>query len=424
MLILFISTTLTLTLTFSSPANIQPSAAHNIRPLTLESCIKAALKNHPSIQAFQRMEESKSALSKSLEAQTYPGAEFNFRSTGYKYSPYNYRTLESTLNFTWDLGKWKGKLKELGIAGEVIARFQSRQNELKLIYQVKQAYFNLLLARQELQIARLSEKYLEHHLDVSQKLFKLGQISKLDLFFTQSELAAARENILVAGSNVDEGQIQLSNLTGLKIASTNSLSLQKNFPSPQNISPATLIYEAERYNPAISIFNQQIQISKLQKKLIQSSRLPQIYVGGGYVMDNDPTSGGNYAALIGGLQFPVFDWGMRKNKGLAFDLQSGSLAAARDAFLLELQTELQRLATRMEHFKNLLILKEKTVQKAQETYDYTEISYQSGIATNTEVLLAQKALIAAKVSKEKVALTIRQIQAEIELLIGKIGVKP
>jgi len=97
LLILYISTILTFTLTFSSPANIQPSIAQNIRPITLESCIKAALKNHPSIQAFQGMEDSKSALSKSLQAQTYTGAEFNFRSTGYKYSAFPRNISQETL---------------------------------------------------------------------------------------------------------------------------------------------------------------------------------------------------------------------------------------------------------------------------------------------------------------------------------------
>lgn len=424
MLSLFLSTSLIFTLALSPTGSVQSLSPPDNQPLSLEYCLKAALKNHPSIQAFQKMEESKSALSKSLEAETYPGLEFNVQSSAYKYSPYNYRTLESSLNFIWDLGKWKGKLKEVGIAQELIAKFQSRQNEFKLAYEVKQVYFDLLSARQELQIARLSEKYLKHHRAVSQKLFRLGQIDKLDLFFTQSELAAARERILLALARVDEGQIQLSNLTGLKISGKDYLRLQKNISLPINQTAASLLAEAKKFNPTFSIINQQIQISRLQKRLILSSRWPKLFVGGGYVLNNDPTSGGSYGALFGGLQFPVFDWGRRSYKGLSFQLEGKSLEATRDAFLLELKTELTRLSKRMEYFNNLLILKEKTASQAQETYDYTERSYQSGIATNTDVLLAQRSLIAAKVSKEKVLLAIRQIQADIEFLIGKTGAKP
>lgn len=379
----------------------------------------AAQENHPSVQAFQKLQESKAVAAKSLQAQAYPGVDLALQGADYHFSDYRYNTLANRLNLVWDMGKWLSKLKKLGITAEYIAKLQARQNKLKLLYRVKQAYFNLVSARQEMNIVRLSEIYLSHHLGVTQKLFKLGQIDRLDLYFTQSGLAAAREKILAANSEIDAWQIQLANLTGLTISSGDSLILD-GLSSSQNFSTDTLLSVALRHNPAISIMDQQIKIIDLQKKLVRNSRLPKLFVSGGYILDNDPTSGGDYATISGGLSLPILDWGIRKNKAQTFQLASESLEATKQAFFIELRTNVQQLVSRLKHFRKLVSLKEETMQQAQKTYDYTELNYQAGIATNTEVLLAQKALIAAKVSRERVILRLYLIEAQIENLIGKL----
>lgn len=402
--------------------NVSPLFARTPRIFTLKKCIEAALKNHPSPAALRKMQESKAADTKSLRGETLPELDFSFRGANFFYDPYRYRTISHQLRLTWDVGKWIGKLKEIGITEEQIARFRSRQNRLDLIFRVKQTYFRLITAREELRIARLSERYLQHHLEVSRQLFRLGQIDRLDLYFTQSELARTREKILAAQSEVDSYRIQLSNLTGVSIASDDSL------PAPDELYPTaafpvdTLLVRALRYNPGIAILNRQIELAGLQANLIRKSRLPKIYIGGGYIFDNDPTSGGNYGTISGGLQFPVLDWGNRKHKARAIRLKAASLKLTRDAYILELRTRLESLVTRLDHFGKMLNLKEETIRQAQKTYDYTERNYRAGIASNTEVLLAQKALTEAQISREKLIFTLHLIESQIENLIGQSGV--
>ena len=413
---------LVLILIFDLSANVHPLSAQAVRILSLKSCVEAALKNHPSITEFRKMEESKVVKVKSLEKQNYPMLDFISQGVDYGYTGYKYRTFENRVNFVWDLGKWIGKLKDLGIAEEKIAEYKSRLNRLNLVYQVEQAYFNLVSYIEETRIARLSEAYLKHHLNITQKLFSLGQINRLDLYFTQSELASARERVLAVSSESDRWRIQLSNLTGLKITSKDSLILIHQFPMGDNLSSDSLFAVILQKNPMLLIWSQQIRMAALQEKLVKSSRFPKIYFGGGYVFDNDPTSGGNYWVLSGGIQFPLFDWGMRKNKAETFHLKNESLKAARKAFLLELRTDIEQLVSQVNHLRSLLLLKEKTIQQAQKTYDYTEMNYQAGIATNTDVLLAQRALTAAKVSREKIILTIQITYSQINTLLGQAGV--
>ncbi|MFQ6114836.1 MAG: TolC family protein [bacterium] len=93
----------------------QSLAAQSVKWLSLNACIEAALKNHPSLQAFKKMQESKAAAAKSLQAQAYPELEFIFQGSNYHYNDYRYRTFDNRLNLVWDMGKWQGKLKKIRI---------------------------------------------------------------------------------------------------------------------------------------------------------------------------------------------------------------------------------------------------------------------------------------------------------------------
>ncbi len=394
----------------------QPSGS-----LTLNRCIRAALKNHPSVKAFQKTRESQAAATRSLQGESLPRLDFLFRGNEFFYQPYTYRTLNSQLFLVWDLGKWIGKLREIGATEEEIARLRSRQNQLELIFRVKQAYFRLVAARETLDITRISEKYLRHHLQISRQLFHLGQIDRLDLYTTERELARVRENILAAEAEVDAYRIELANLTGLPVAATDSLSVPPDFHSGITLAPDSVLLTRLSQNPTLTILERQMQQARLQANLERKSRFPRLYLGGGYTFDNDPTSDGNYGSIAGGLQLPILDWGKRRQRAQSFRLQAQSLQATRKALLLELRTRLQALLTRLHHFTRMLAFKEETIRQAQKTYQYTELNYRAGTTGNTEVLLAQKALFEARVSREKLVYTLHLIEAQIENLIGQAG---
>ncbi len=387
--------------------------------ITLKTCIDSALVNHPSVDSFRKMEESKTANTMSLENELLPELDYIFHGGYNVYNEYEYRTLSNQLQFVWDMGKWTGKLQQTGIAEEKIAGYKSLQNKLDLIYRVKHAYYRLINAKKTLNIAKLSESYLEHHLSVNKKLYDIGQIKRLDFYFTQAALSRAKEEVLAAQSEIETWQIELSNLTGFNISSSDSLETPEEFSFGKNYSVDSLLEEARQFNPAISILDQQIELANVQANLIGSSRMPKIYLGGGYVFDSDPTSGGNYNTINGGLLIPVFDWGARSNKSQSLILKAEAIKSTKQTLLLELETKLKSLVNRMNNLKKLLALKDTSIAQAQKTYELTLINYKAGISTNTDVLLAQKVLIESKASKEKLIFTLYEIKLQIENLIGK-----
>jgi len=241
----------------------------------------------------------------------------------------------------------------------------------------------------------------------------------LDFYSTQAGLSRAKENVLAAQSEIETWQIELSNLTGLNISSSDSLEMPEKFSFTKNYSVDSLIEEAKQFNPALSILDKQIELEKIQANLIQNSRMPKVYLGGGYVFDSDPTSGGNYSTITGGLLIPIFDWGTRSNKVQSIQLTAGSIKSTKQTLLLELKTKLKTLINKMENVKKLLSLKETSIKQAQKTYDLMLINYKAGISTNTEILLAQKALIDLKISKEKLIFSLYEIESQIENLVGK-----
>jgi outer membrane protein TolC len=411
-----------LILTFSLIIQIS-AQPQNVKIIFLKECIDSALVNHPSLKAFKKVQESKAANTKSLKNQLLPELEFTTQSQYNIYKGYSYGTLDSRFRFVWDMGKWTGELQKAGITEEKIAQFQSQKNRLDLIYRVHVAYYNLINDLETLRIAKNSESYLEHLLAVNKKLYSIGQIKQLDYFSTQSELSLALENVLAAESEIESSKMRLSKFTGFNLSLTDSLEVPKEHELLRNLSIDSLLSEAHRFNPALKILDKQIELEKIRANLIKNNRMPKIYLGGGYVFDNDPTSDGNYGAISGGLLIPIFDWGARSYQVQSVQLKAESIKSVKQTLLRELKTELELLTNRIANIKKLLLLKDNSIKQAKKTYELTLINYKTGISTNTEVLLAQKAYMESKVSKEKVIFTLYKIESQIENLIGKPEVR-
>ncbi len=359
-----------------------------------------------------------------MRAEQLPQVDFSTTAGAFRFSPYHYRTFQNGLELTWEAGKWFGRLADLGIVGENLARLRARENQLKLAFEVKQAFYQLAQSRQMLRVARVSETYLRHHLSVSKSLFRVGQIDRLDLFRTQARLSEARETIAAAQNRCDQWRIQLKNLTGLALSQKDSLVLPPEKAEVRDISPDTLLAQARRTNPALKLLDQEIRRAALRERLVRASRLPALTLSGGFVFDNDPTSGGNYAVLQGGLRLPLVDWRRRKNQIQVLQLRSASLRETQKALSLEIRTHIEKLLTRLRYLNGLKALKEKTLSEARQAYFLTEKTYRAGAATNTDVLLAQKEWIQARLSRETLDVQIRLTQAELDFWVGKTGVLP
>ncbi|NOY78450.1 MAG: TolC family protein [Calditrichaeota bacterium] len=390
--------------------------------LTLRRCLKAVLARHPSVFAYRKVEEQKAAESRRLRAETRPQLDYALTTGAYHYSPYHYRILENTVVLTWNLDKWLGKLSEIGMTEESIAKIRARQNRLRLAFEVKQAFYRLTQARQERRIAQMSKAYLQHHLEISRGLFRLGQIDQLDLYRTQANLSASEEAVAAAENDCRQWQIQLQNLTGLTISERDSLVLPVSRWTPADISPDSLLAAAKRGNPALAVLDEQIQQTQIRERLVRASRFPTAALSGGFVFDNDPTSGGNYAVVQLGLQLPLVDWHQRKNQAQAFRLHRESLEETRKTLLLDIRTQIEKLLAQLGYLENLETLKARTLLQARKAFFLTENSYQAGVASNTDVLLAQKEWIQTRLAQEEVRLQMRVVQAELDLLIGRMGV--
>lgn len=401
----------------------KPAQAQAHRIITLKQCIDSALVNYPSLQAFKKIEESKAANTKSLKSQLYPELDFSSQSQFNTFRDYNFRTFDNRLQFVWDMGNWKSDLQKYGITEEKIVRFQSRENKLNLIYSVRAAYFNLLKNKRTLIIAKQSVLYLKHLFEVNEKLYRLGQIKSPDYFATKSELLNAQGIELNAESEVENSRIELSKLTGIKIKLRDSLEAPAGIKFTKSYSVDSLIAEAEKSNPALQILNEQIKLEKIRTELIKNSRMPKFYLGSEYVFDNDPTSDGNYGVISGGVLIPVFDWGRRSNEIQSVRLKTESIKFFRKTLLYEMKAKLELLVNKISTVKNLLVLKSNLIKQSEKSYEVALTNYKAGILTNTDVLLAQKALTEAKASEEKLIFTLNEIEAQIENLVGKPEVK-
>jgi len=392
--------------------------SQNRNVIKLNDCIKAAIVNYPSLSSSRKLIESKVAKLKSIQSRILPQLDFISHGEYDAFNSYGFGIFDNRIQLSWNSGDLFGKLERTGITEEKIARINALKIKLDLIYRVKMSFYQFAVAGEKLKALRLSEKLLERQREINKKLYKLGQIKLTDYYFTQTSLSRAKELILKEETEVENYRIQLESLTGLNIGKKDSLTFNIKF-SVFKHSFDSLFSRAKQFNPALAILNNQIKLAEINANLINAGKLPTIYLQGGYVLNNDPTSGGNYSVISGGLRVPLADWGKRKYRATEFKLKAASIKFARLTLLKEIKVRLKKLVNEFLTTEKLIKLKEATISEAIKTYKLTLINYKAGIASNTDALIAHKAWLFLRISREKLILKLFNIQSEIEYLIGK-----
>ena len=284
-----------------------------------------------------------------------------------------------------------GSIQSSKIGSELIA-LQNQKNEEQLTYEITNLYYNA-------QILRYQVAFLEDNLTNAKKLLQNTQ--------------ALKDQLLAKGTDVSKVQLQVEQLTNQReqILSKygqvlNALKILVGIPLSQNLEVEKSIINttAPVYEQAATL---DMRIIEKQNALLQSelstfknSRLPSISLYGSYGVtgfgyDKTPNEFLKfYPVSFAGLQlsYPLFNGTVTrqkisqkkleiKNKELQADLTSDQTA-------LYIETAHQQKSIAQRSVETTLA----QVQLAQSIYDQTILQQKHGVASLTEVLLADNAL--------------------------------
>jgi outer membrane protein len=302
----------------------------------------------------------------------------------------------------------------------------TKLTEEDVINQVSQAYYNVLITREQVGFQQTNVKNLEQLVTTTQAQFENGLAKKIDLDRIKVNLTNARTRLTSLKNQLDIQQQQLKMLMGMPL--DGSISLQ---PVPltdlEQVSVEAPAIEPFRAGDLLQmrLLDVQERLYRYQKKAYQAEYYPRLSLFANYsynavsnefdFLKKNGTSVDYDMSTIGvRLNIPIFDGFARRARVAQGSIDLYKLEKQREYTMLQLNTVYESARTQMINSMNTIRLQKENMQLAQEVYYSSKQNYDLGLATLTDLLNAETSLVEAQNSYAQ-ALLAYQV-ARIEML--------
>lgn len=186
------------------------------RALTLEQCINIAVGQNPLVlSAFQQYQAS---LARIKQAKALPQPSLDYDSD-LQPTLFNFKNqAETYVGGSWSL-EFPGKRQLRGkIASKESDELMQEIELLKLdiVFQVKQAFYSLLLAQEKLRYAELDLELAQDFLNKAEVKHSAGDVAKVEVLRAQVEAAKAANEVRTAKNGVRLNKAMLNFLLARK----------------------------------------------------------------------------------------------------------------------------------------------------------------------------------------------------------------
>ncbi|HDZ87562.1 MAG TPA: TolC family protein, partial [Nitrospirae bacterium] len=189
--------------------------------LNLSRCLEIALNNHPDIAAAVNTVGVNQSRRGRAKANYYPQIGV---SSGYsRYSPASGTTKQSFDEYTgsvtlkqniYDFGKTSTQvdIRRLNLNS---SRSDLKNTSEQIIFNVRQAYYGVLKARRNRDVAAETVRQFQQHLEQAKGFYAVGTRPKYDVTKAEVDLGNAKLKLLIAGNALRTAKADLNNAMGI-----------------------------------------------------------------------------------------------------------------------------------------------------------------------------------------------------------------
>jgi outer membrane protein TolC len=296
--------------------------------------------------------------------------------------------------------------------------------ELKVIEQVKRAYFDLYFVQKAIEETRQLEKPLEDVIDIAKTKYEtsVGNAGLESVFQAQVELAKLKTDLV----NLEEGWRQAR----ARLAGVLHLPPRTHIEALGTINRGrvqdeveTLVGLAESCQPAYEATRLELARDRAAVDLAQREYWPDVTTSFNWYEMSDggisPVSNGRDAFSIGvGVNLPIYH---RRFNAAVDEAENKLCATARryDAVRDQFQTEIETLYAQFRrHDRTLGILQSDIVPRAEETLKLILASYRAGRADFQQLMDVYRTLLRYRVDLHRHLALSQQAPASLERAVG------
>ncbi len=406
--------------------------------LTLQQCLDIAAKIQPSIIASQYTININQARVGEAQSNYYPqisadasysrikpltGAQAAVTTgvTGVSLSnpraSFNQYSGSLSVNqLIYDFGKTKSQvqIQKLNLDS---SRSDLETSVEQVAFNVRQAYYGLLQAQRNRDVAEDTVKQLQQHLDQAKGFYEVGTHPKFDVTTAEVNLSNGTLNLIKAETALKIAKVTLNNAMGVPDAPEYSIEDNLAFVKyPITFDEALRKAYGDRPD---------LQSLVLKRK---AAEMNVEFQKTGYY----PILTGNAAYNVGGEDFPL-EKGWNVGAAVSFPIFNGFITkklveeakanvsvfrANEETLKLSILLDVQQAYLNLTNAENSISTAELTVKQAQENLDIANGRYAAGVGNPVEVTDAEVTLTNAKTSYIQALYNYKVSEASLEKAMG------
>ena len=390
----------------------------------LEQCIALAMEKHPGIRAAAgtlKVHESRVGQAK---ANYYP--QLNLSSGYQRIGPTSppgesrdaYSQYSSNINLgmtLFDFGKTSAQV-DIQTFNLNASRSDYESVKDQTVQNVKNAYYNLLQAMKNRDVAMDTLKQFQQHLDQARAFFRIGTKPKFDVTKAEVDLGNARLNVLKAENAVSAARITLRNVTGIhddRFRIVDNLVFQK-----KDLAFTDVLNAAYTNRPDLRSAVAKRQAAERSIDLAQKDYYPTLSGSAGYGFSGTDFPLGRGWNAGATLSFPIFSGLSTLHRVEEAKANLEVLAANEESIRRAIRLEAEHAYLGCQDAAEQIAMAEMTVQQARENFELAEGRYRAGVGNSIEVADATIILNNARANLNTALYHYKIAQAALEKSIG------
>ena len=389
--------------------------------VTLEECIREALRRNPDANAAAIRVEAARAMISEADSTYFPqlsvagGYAVTDNPTQAFMMQLNQRNLDimapdfdpndpgNTDNLRlsaelkyriYDFGQ-RRMMSESAALGADAVNLQLAAIRNELIYQITRGYFSILQALDYVTVQQETIRSFEESLQVARDKYKAGTVVKTDVLNLEVALVQAREDLIRARNSMDLAIVALNTGIGYDFVTRESLPVPEgNVPTPPVMEQD---FSAIENRPELQVVQKMSQVKERLFMRAKRQNYPVLNAYGTYDLDSGDLESFEGSYTVGlRAEWDIFT-GFR-NSSAARKAEAEWRAAQQDEENVRNKIKQDLRSARIqaaESWQRLETLR-KSVESASESLRITQVRYREGVAGIIDLLTAQVGLTAMR----------------------------
>jgi len=293
---------------------------------------------------------------------------------------------------------------------------QIRRNELDVIYNVTQAFYDLYRATRGLEIAREEVKQQEETYNLASKKFSAGLIPEVEALQTEVDLAQSRNRVYSAESALNRQEDIFKQTAGMPLAEKIAVQTQVEFkPFAIDLDKAIahgLANRSEIREQAIARRLQEIELKRTDARSEFKAELSASYDLAGISDETLPLGTGTQElfrsswsdlrnrpknrGVLFSMTMPLWDSGVNGADVASAKARLDQSTLSLDNERITVEREIKDVVARVREAENRLGVLEKSQKLAERSYEISLARFDNGDVTAQELALDRNRLTQAR----------------------------